>query len=479
MPLSRQDVFLGRALIAWGLVDRGRLEACAAEVDRLQAQGRPVTLGQVLVERGVLSVARYQTIVARLRQVYLAASSPGTSQVQQATAQLPYMSDSGRYTPHTEAPRAVDESSVDRAVAGWQRVGPQVAAGAVDFEFDFSPAASPSPTASRPAPPPPGRDTGRHAVAAGAGQAGGAGPAPAAPAGGGTARTAHGRAGPDAAIRRRLKVPPDQDQFQVGAWTVERYLAEGAWGIVYQVKRAGDDRPFAMKILKHLEPSPQVRQRFVLEAKTMAKLEHPGIVHVHDVGTAEGLVWFVMDFQPGKSLKDQLEEDGPMPLAEGLRVVVQLCDAVAYAHGQGIFHRDLKPENVIMAGGRDPVLTDFGLAKDAQSGLNLTTEGQRIGTPLYMAPEMLLEAEAATPQSEVYALGAITYQVLAGEVPYFAKSMADLASLIQKGKLTPLRQRCAAASKALEKTVEKALHKDPAKRHPTVAALRDELRAAT
>jgi serine/threonine-protein kinase len=212
-------------------------------------------------------------------------------------------------------------------------------------------------------------------------------------------------------------------------------------------------------------------------------------VHVHDAGVASGLLWYVMDFLPGPTLKAVLEEKGALPCAEGLRVIARLCEAVAHAHGHGVLHRDLKPENVIMAPGgarpshhpgeSTPVLTDFGLAKDTQSTLNLTAEGQRIGTPLYMAPELLLDAEKATPQSEVYALGAMLYQVLTGKVPFFAKSVIDLAELIESGKFTPLRELCAEASKDLEKLCARALHKDPSKRPQTVEELARELARAS
>jgi hypothetical protein len=443
VSLSRQDVLLGRALIAWNLVDRQSLLACADEVGRWAAQGHQVTLGQILVHRRLLSIDRYQAIVARLREMYL--ENPAPPQVQQATAQMPPISESGRYTDRAPPAPRLDESSVDRAVQRWQQVAPQVTApgNQVDIEFDFEtpPTAPPAPAAAPSPKPAEGKKT-----------------------------------GPDAAIRRRLKVPAGQERFPIGAWTVEQYLADGAWGLVYRVTRTGGDgTPFALKVLKHFEPSPEIRQRFVGEARTMAKLNHPNIVHVHDAGVAGGLLWFVMDFQPGKTLKDLLEDQGSLSLDEGLRIMDRLCDAVAYAHGQNVLHRDLKPENVIMSGGKEPVLTDFGLAKDSQSGMNLTVEGQRIGTPLYMAPELLLEAEKATPQSEVYALAAMTYQVLTGKVPFFAKSMVDLAELIEKGEMTPLRKHCPDAPKPLEKLLKSALDKTPAKRPQTVAALKAEL----
>lgn len=452
MSLSRQDVILGRALMAWGLVDRERLVECANLVRRSAATAQPVTLGQVLVRNGLLSIERYQAIVGRLRQVYLAGAEPG---MQQATAQVPQMNESGRYTKSVQRPNPLEESTVDRAVKGWQQVAPKVMAAGDDIEFVFDASPAPAAPAAKPAAPPPA-------------------PAPA-PA---PSEPPAKRAGPDGAVRRRMKVPPGQERFGIGAWTVEQYLADGAWGIVYRVSRTGgDNAPFALKVLKHLDPSPEIRQRFVQEARTMAKLTHPGIVHVHDAGVQNGMLWFVMDFQPGPNLKSVLDDGGPMSVADGLRVMLRLCDSVAYAHSNAVLHRDLKPDNIIMADGREPILTDFGLAKDTQSTLNLTTEGQRIGTPLYMAPELLLEAEKATEQSEVYALGAILYQLLAGKVPFFAKSVIDLAELIEGGKMTPLRKLCPEAPKELEKLCQRALDKDPKKRPQSVAALRDALKA--
>jgi eukaryotic-like serine/threonine-protein kinase len=198
-------------------------------------------------------------------------------------------------------------------------------------------------------------------------------------------------------------------------------------------------------------------------------------VHVHDAGVANGLLWFVMDFQPGPSLKKVLDDRGALPMAEGLGIMRRLCDAVAYAHDNAVLHRDLKPDNIIMARDTDPILTDFGLAKDVQSGMNLTMEGQRIGTPLYMAPELLLDAVKATAQSEVYALGAILYQVLTGKVPFFAKSVVDLAEKIEKGDMQPLRKLCPDASKDLEKLCARSLDKEPKRRPQKVTELRDAL----
>ena len=141
-------------------------------------------------------------------------------------------------------------------------------------------------------------------------------------------------------------------------------------------------------------------------------------------------------------------------------------------------HRDLKPDNVIMRDGREPVLTDFGLAKDNQSEMNLTREGQRIGTPLYMAPELLLDGGSATVQSEVYSLGAILYQCLTGKVPYFAKSMFDLADMIEKGNYVPLKKAAPDAPKSLEDLIKRSLDKEPTRRPVSVRDFATQLENA-
>ncbi|MGE0710786.1 MAG: serine/threonine-protein kinase [Planctomycetota bacterium] len=433
--LSRDDVVLGRALLAWGLVPQQYLLECAEDVRRLQAQGRPVTLGEVLVQRGFLSVAYYQAIVARLHQMYLESSSV-SPHVQQATQSLPHMNAQGHYTRTFQQVNPLEASAVERAVAGWSTAARQVTASGSNIEVATPPPPSPAGEPVK-------------------------------------------RAPPDKAIRKKLGVPEEYDRFPIGNWMVEQYLDAGAQGIVYRVSHpAAGGTPYALKILKELDATEQLKQRFVQEARTMAKLSHRGIAHVHDAGVAAGLLWFVMDFLPGKNLKQVIEDQGALGLDEAKRIMGLLCDAVAYAHSQAVLHRDLKPDNVIMAKGTDPVLTDFGLAKDVNSGMNLTREGQRLGTPLYMAPELLLDAQVATPQSEVYALTAMLWQCLTGKVPYHSKSLPDLVKQIRAGKLPALKKLCPGASRQLEKLCQRGLDKDPARRPQSVVDLRDELAQA-
>lgn len=429
MSLSRQDVVLGRALISWGLVQQRVVEDCVEDVKRVALQGRATTLGEMLVMRGFLSVDRYHAIVARLHEE-AASASP---QIQNATAQVPFMSKTGTYTQTFKRPVNVQESTIERAVESWSRAATDVTASGsqIGQSKDGKPKKPPIDEKRR----------------------------------------------PDRQIRKRLKVPAGVERYPIGNWMIEEFIAAGNWGIVYRVTQqpGGDGRSFALKILKLLDPSEEVRQRFIQEARTMARLTHPGIVKVYDAGVISEMLWYVMDYLEGPNLKEVFDESGALSFKESLRVLKRLCAAVSYAHSESILHRDLKPDNVIMAESKRPVLTDFGLAKDAGSSLNLTQEGQRIGTPLYMAPELLLDSSKANARSEVYSLGAILYQCLTGKVPFEAKSMFELVDKIEEGTMTPLIKVCPKVPKKLDKLVKRMLNKDPLKRPATVKELATEL----
>ena len=422
---------MGRALISWGLVQQRVVEECVEDVKRVAMQGRATTLGEMLVMRGFLSVDRYHAIVARLHEE----SASASPQIQNATAQVPFMSKTGSYTQTFPRPINIEESTIERAVESWSRAATDVTASGSQIGKN---------TAKAEAPKKPPIDEKRR---------------------------------PDRPIRKRLKVPAGVERYPIGNWMIEEFIAAGNWGIVYRVtqQQGGDGRSFALKILKLLDPSQEVRQRFIQEARTMARLTHPGIVKVYDAGVISEMLWFVMDYLEGPNLKEVFDESGALSLKESLRVVKKLCSAVAYAHSESILHRDLKPDNVIMAEGKRPVLTDFGLAKDAGSSLNLTQEGQRIGTPLYMAPELLLDSSKANARSEVYSLGAILYQCLTGKVPFQAKSMFELVDKIEEGKMPPLIKACPKVPKKLDKLVKRMLNKDPLKRPATVKELATEL----
>src|SRR5262249_54222782 len=190
-------------------------------------------------------------------------------------------------------------------------------------------------------------------------------------------------------------------------------LGRGGMGVVYRARHLKLNGVVALKmVLAGGHAGPDDLARFLAEAEAVAALQHLHIVPLYDFGHHEGLPFFTLEFVPGGSLADQLN-DAPLPPKKAARVVEQLARAGHYAHGKGIIHRDLKPANVLLADGGTPKVTDFGLAKRVEVGTGLTATGAILGTPSYMSPEQAGGAgKRVGPAADVYALGAILYECL-------------------------------------------------------------------
>jgi len=249
-------------------------------------------------------------------------------------------------------------------------------------------------------------------------------------------------------------------------------------------------RTVALKRLRY--PDPAAEARFVREARITARLEHPGIVPVHDAGRHPGgQPFYAMKLVAGRPLRDELADAGT--LEARLRLLPNLlavAEAVAYAHRQGVIHRDIKPSNVVVGEFGETVVIDWGLAKDlkesdsteeplvpggaAASG-ELTRAGDVLGTPAYMAPEQA-RGEAVDARADVYALGAVLYHVLAGEPAYGAGESRDILERLIDGPPLPIDQRVPKAAPELVAIVQKALAREPSDRYPDAAGFRDDLR---
>ena len=195
-------------------------------------------------------------------------------------------------------------------------------------------------------------------------------------------------------------------------YRIERLLGRGGMGAVYLAHELALDRDVAIKVLppEHAG-TPDVRERFRREARTAARLSHPHIVPLHTFGEVSGLVYFVMGYVAGESLAARLARQGPLESEEARTLLVALCDALDYAHRQGIVHRDIKPDNILIdAGSGAPLLTDFGIAKPTLGEAQLTSTGQVIGTPHYMSPEQALGRSDLGPRSDLYSLGVAAYE---------------------------------------------------------------------
>jgi len=232
----------------------------------------------------------------------------------------------------------------------------------------------------------------------------------------------------------------------------------GGMGAVYKARQPALDRLVAVKILPpSVGVDPSFSDRFMREARTLARLSHQNIVTVHDVGQSGGLFYFVMEFVAGLNLRQALQA-ARFDTARALDVALQICEALAYAHEEGVVHRDIKPANVLLDKRGRVKIADFGLAKllAAPTAMTLTGSHQILGTPQYMAPEQIEHPQDVGHQADIYSLGVLLYEMLTGELPI--------------GRFDPPSAR-AAVDARLDAIVLRALEKDPLRRHGTVAEL--------
>ena len=194
----------------------------------------------------------------------------------------------------------------------------------------------------------------------------------------------------------------------------------GGMGTVFKARQPGLDRTVALKILSAGSPSPEFHERFLREARAMAKLSHPDIVTIHEFGEADGFYYFIMEFVEGESLAARLQQ-GPVEVSEASRIIGSVSEALEFAHERGIIHRDIKPGNILLGPDGGVKVADFGLAKlvrdDSTDAFSLTMENQTIGTPFYMAPEQRACSAKVDHRADVYALGVVLYEMLTGKPP--------------------------------------------------------------
>ncbi len=243
---------------------------------------------------------------------------------------------------------------------------------------------------------------------------------------------------------------PELDRFEL--------LGRGGMGAVYKARQTSLDRTVAVKILPpEIGRDPAFAERFSREARAMARLNHPSIVTVHEFGRRGDYYFFLMEFVDGASLRQRLEA-GPVTPREALAVIPQICDALQYAHDQGVVHRDIKPDNILLDRRGRVKIADFGLAKlllgaeegDLALAAAMLATGRAVGTPQYMAPEQLANPREVDHRADIYSLGVVFYQLLTGELP--------------EEKFVPPSRKSAAGDVRLDPVVERALAKEPSRR---------------
>ncbi len=268
--------------------------------------------------------------------------------------------------------------------------------------------------------------------------------------------------------------PPPTDLPRVPGYDVQDVLGHGGMGVVYKAWHLRLRRIVALKmLLAGPGARPEELERFSREAEAVAGLRHANIVQVYDVGDLDGRPYFTMEFVEGGSLAQKLAST-PQPAGEAAALTATLAEAIQAAHRSGIVHRDLKPANVLLTADGTPKIADFGLARRLEGGAGLTQSGASVGTPSYMAPE---QAQGKTgPSADIYALGAILYELLTGRPPFRSETAAETVLQVIYQEPLPPSHLNLKTPRDLETICLKCLHKDPQRRYATAAALADDLR---
>lgn len=258
-----------------------------------------------------------------------------------------------------------------------------------------------------------------------------------------------------------------------GRFRVERMLGRGGMAIVYLANDQELHRPVAVKVLaEHLADDESIRKRFLREARLAARLSHPNVVHVYDAGETDGQPFIVMEYVPGETLA----ESGKLPTADTVQLALQACAGLQHAHDAGLIHRDVKPANLLLR--EDGVLkvADFGIARTAETA-HLTQLGTILGTAAYLSPEQAA-GERVTGAADIYALGAVLYELLTGRPPYQFDSLAELSHKQSSGVITPVRDLEPLVPEAVEAVVMRCLARVPRFRPTSAAEVADGLASA-
>lgn len=266
-------------------------------------------------------------------------------------------------------------------------------------------------------------------------------------------------------------------------YTIEGEIGRGGMGVVYRARDERLHRRVAVKVLPpELAFQKEIRERFTREAQTAARLSHPHIVPIHDVGEGAGVVYFIMGLVEGESLGGRLKRRGKLPADEVRRIMKETADALSAAHAFSVIHRDIKPDNILLEGTRGRVMvTDFGIAKAVSqvSGATLTGIGVAIGTPQFMSPEQAAGEREIDGRSDLYSLGVVAYQMTSGLLPFNAPTVAGILMKQITEPAPILHETMDGVPEDLSLAIARCLEKDPENRWPTADALRRSLESRT
>jgi serine/threonine-protein kinase len=255
-----------------------------------------------------------------------------------------------------------------------------------------------------------------------------------------------------------------------GQYALLRELGRGGMATVFLATDLKHDRPVAFKVLHPDLAQSLGPERFQREIRLAARLQHPHILTVHDSGETVGQLWFTMPYVEGESLRDLLRRDRQLPLDDALRIARQAAQALHYAHEHGVVHRDVKPENLLLTSDGNTLVADFGIAR-ALGGADdqLTQTGMSVGTPAYMSPEQATGDRALDARSDIYSLGSVLFEMLAGEQPYTGPTMQAVLMKRLSEPVPRVRGGRPSVPEAVDLAITKALAVVPADRYASAA----------
>ncbi|MBL8998834.1 MAG: serine/threonine protein kinase, partial [Gemmatimonadetes bacterium] len=253
-----------------------------------------------------------------------------------------------------------------------------------------------------------------------------------------------------------------------GRYTLEREVGAGGMATVYLARDLKHDRRVAIKVLKPELGAVLGVERFLSEIKVTANLQHPNLLPLFESGQAEGLLYYVMPYVEGETLRARLEREKQLPVEEAIRLSVAIAQGLDYAHRRGVIHRDLKPENILLADGQ-PLVADFGIALAVSNagGQRVTQTGLSLGTPHYMSPEQATGDRAVDARTDIYSLGAMTYEMLTGEAPHSGGTAQAIIAKLMTEEVRPLQVLRRSVPPHVDATVRHALEKLAADRFAT------------
>ena len=261
-----------------------------------------------------------------------------------------------------------------------------------------------------------------------------------------------------------------------GQYTIQREIGRGGMAIVYLARDVKHDRDVALKVLRPEFAASLGSERFLAEIKLTAALQHPNILPLFDSGAASGVLFYVMPFVRGESLRDRLDRDRTLPVDEAVAIARGIASALEHAHRQGIVHRDVKPENVLLSDGV-PIVADFGIARavKAAGATRVTEMGVSLGTPAYMSPEQAMGEEDVDQRSDLYSLGCVLYEMISGGVPFDGGSAQAIIAKHLTAAVPSLRDLRDTIPVPVDTTIQRALAKERAERWSTAAEMADAL----